>query len=387
MKKLVCCLTILLTFVIVFSANMVKAYCAEKEAEYQEKQMLQAEKYNKFSTMWEKHRNENTFQNSFAGVYFDDVKLIINIVEEQKDIFILEYDFDDRFEINYVKYSLVELEFVEKAILESSEILLLREISVNEKTNTVDVITELPELEFYNSFDVKVDHQMINIVSETPELDYMIEYTTNGHEYEIGSGMCTVGFAAEDSSGNPGFVTAGHCVENTGSSVGTNVYYDGDHAGDVDSWHFEDGDVDGAFIELRDPWIGTTWLPTKNLVFGYSYNSIGGLSTNYVIGAYVTFFGKFDEDGELTNTSPELGEITGSGITITYGGTTLYTNMFKTDVDVHHGDSGGPMTTLVYIGCGLYVRDVLGVLSFESNNESYFSKATDIMDELNLSSY
>lgn len=384
-KVLIFIIVIGLSFTFI-STNSVSAMNLQKENEFLAKQNEQIYKLGKFNEMLEKERNDYRFQASYGGLYFEDTTLYVNVVEQSEIDFISEFDPGINYEIKYVSYTIKELEDGRDLILNNIELLGLREISINDVDNKIIIVTELSQSEFIKRLDNNVNINMIDIMSDIPVLDYNINYTTNGHEYDIRSFQCTVGFAAKDSNGNPGFVTAGHCVENSGSTFGTDVDYDGSHAGDVDDWRFEDGNVDGAFIELRDPWFGTTWLPTRNLIFGGSYNGIGGLTANYAIGVYVTFHGTFGAGG-TTNTSPELGQITGTGITVLSGITVLYTDMFKTDIATHDGDSGGPVTSSVYIGAGMYVKNVMGVLSFEYLSESYFSKASHILNELDLSAY
>merc|ERR1711879_13569 len=106
---------------------------------------------------------------------------------------------------------------------------------------------------------------------------------------------------------------------NSGASNGTNVYYDSSHA----------GDVDGGFVELRYPLLGTKWLPSHNLVFGGSYFAVGTFSSFFVPGTIVNFHGTFGPNGTV-NTTVDSGEILNGSINVYNDQNQLmYTNMVR----------------------------------------------------------
>lgn len=387
MKKLII-LMMLMTLIIMSNLLSVSASDYAIDVEYTKIQSEQAYKIKQFNDFYEKERNNIFFIQSFGGNFFKEVTLFVNVTEGNEKEFRNRYSKEFDFEIQLVKYSYSELELVKNEIAVNPSIYKLRELSINVIENKVEISTELSVVDFDKLLSKEVDRQKVHVIGDFSVFEYNTRYTINGERYEVLSFGCTVGFAARDSNNDPGFVTAGHCMELSGASNGTNIYYDGDHAGDaVSGWHFEDGDVDGAFVELRDPWIGTTWLPTKNLVFGGPYYTVGSFSSYYAIGTNVRFHGTFEADGSR-NTAVETGEITGNNIDVYDGSTLLYSNMFRTDIETHHGDSGGPLTITFYIGEGFYETNVIGVLSFSlTTDESYFSKASDILIELNLTAY
>jgi len=388
MKKIIV-ITIISTILFFASAvKLVFARTAEYESEFIQKQQIQAYKWASFNEMFNQAKTDFIFSSIYGGVYFEDTILVINVVSQNEDMFRYSYYPGTEYRVNTVNYSLNELEEVKNSVLQKYQCLKINQIYIDVIRNKVVVSTELSFTEFFEQIDVTIDHEMLLVTSQFIEMDYNINYTVNGHPYSILSSQCTVGFAAKDGSGNAGFVTAGHCIELSGASTGTDVYYDGLHAGDVaGGWHFEVGDVDGAFIKLRYPWIGTKWLPSKNLIFGGSYYSVGTFSSFYTVGTLVAFHGTFGANN-TTNTAVEYGLIIQDGITISdTNGCILYDNMFSTSIITHSGDSGGPVTITIYIGEGIYETNVIGVLSHSYNSLSYFSKASDILEELSLSAY
>ncbi|MBU1094665.1 MAG: S1 family peptidase [Firmicutes bacterium] len=388
MKKIIAVIMVFAVMFTLLNLTSVSAMNDKTESNLLEKQNEQAYKFKMFNDMMNEEKNNVSFNEIYGGVYFEDTTLFINVVEHNVERFKNNYNLGVEYEVKNVIYSLKKLEEVKEIVLQNIADLKIREISVDIIKNKVVILSELPISEFKNKLSNDIDFDTLEVKTLIPEIDYNVKYTVNGHAYVIRQSQCTVGFAAKDSNGNPGFVTAGHCVVLSGSTTGTDVYYDGYHAGDVASgWHFEDGDVDGAFIKLRDPWIGTTWLPSRSLIFGGSYYTVGTFSSYYAIGTSVSFHGTFAADGGI-NTAVENGQITGNGITIIDDNyNVLYVDMFSTDIETHHGDSGGPLTLTFYIGEGYYETNVIGVLSLGIDGNSYFSKAINILSELNLSVY
>lgn len=346
----------------------------------------QALKMYEFNKMYQGMKSNEVINGNFGGMYFEESTLIINIVKNNEKEFQQKLGLTVEYEISSVDYSIQELENLKIEFEKDISNLKLSSQYIDVKNNKLHVETKLTKSEFISKIGKAIDLNMLEIESSTTQPIYKVKYTVNGYNYSLDGAGCTVGFAARNNSGDPGFVSAGHCAE--GTYVGKNVYYDGDHAGDVDDWHFEDGDVDAVFVELRDPWIGTTWLPTRSLVFGGSYDYIGTFSSYYTVGQLVRFYGRYNDDG-LTNTSVEYGYVTVSDQNIYDGITKIYDNMFATDHVTHFGDSGGPAVVRIYVGEGFYENNVIGVLSFEHPNthDNYFSKAYEILDHLNLTAY
>ena len=380
---------LIMLFVFVFSlSSSTSVYAINEEMinRLNEIEEEQAMKMYEFSKMYEGKKNDEGIQKSFGGMYFEEDTLIINVVRNNEKDFQQELGLDIEYNIVSVNYSIQELEDLKIEFEKDISNLKLSAQHIDVKNNKLYVATELTKYEFIEKIGKDINVDMFEIETKTTQPIYKVKYTVNGYNYTLDGEGCTVGFAARNSSGDPGFVSAGHCAE--GTYVGKNVYYDSYHAGDVDDWHFEDGDVDAVFVELRDPWIGTTWLPTRSLVFGGLYDYIGTFSSYYTVGQLVRFYGRYNDDG-LTNTSVEYGYVTVSDQNIYDGYTKIYDNMFATDHVTHFGDSGGPAVVRIYVGEGFYEYNVIGVLSFEHPNthDNYFSKAYEILDHLNLTAY
>ncbi|MBE2997642.1 S1 family peptidase [Nocardiopsis sp. HNM0947] len=158
----------------------------------------------------------------------------------------------------------------------------------------------------------------VETTSEAPEAYADI---VGGIAYTIGSGTrCSIGFAAEDSSGNPGFVTAGHCGT-TGSSVSV-----GNGSGTFDQSIFPGNDA--AFVR------GTSNFTLTNLVSRYNTGgsqTVGG-STQAPIGSQVCRSG--------STTGWHCGTIEARGQSVSYPEGTV-TDMTRTTVCAEPGDSGG----------------------------------------------
>jgi len=388
MRKLLC---LVLMFIMIFSipnVTSIRAKINEGNLHILEVQRTQAEKIHSFGEFYNENINNDDFIKSYSGVYFESSNLIISVVRDYSKTFMKTYDLDFQHEINFVKYSMIQLEEFEEYISTMSTDLKLLETSIDVRGNKVNVKTELTIEEFLSNIDKKFDPSIVSVHNSVYEIDYKVNRTDNGERFSVGTVQCTVGFAVEDNNNDAGFVTAGHCMENSGASNGTNVYYDSSHAGDVDGgWHFEDGDVDGGFVELRYPLLGTKWLPSHNLVFGGSYFAVGTFSSFFVPGTIVNFHGTFGPNGTV-NTTVDSGEILNGSINVYNDQNQLmYTNMVSTDIETQNGDSGGPLTITIYIGEGCYETNVLGILSFTYNDDSYYSKASDILDVLNLDEY
>ncbi|MFE9243901.1 S1 family peptidase [Nocardiopsis sp. NPDC006938] len=165
--------------------------------------------------------------------------------------------------------------------------------------------------------DAGVDASAVEVTSsEQPELYAQI---IGGLAYTMG-GRCSVGFAATNASGQPGFVTAGHC-----GRVGTQVTI-GDGRGVFEQSVFPGNDA--AFVR------GTSNFTLTNLVSRYNtggYATVTGHS-QAPIGSSVCRSG--------STTGWHCGTIQARGQSVSYPEGTV-TNMTRTTVCAEPGDSGG----------------------------------------------
>lgn len=391
MKKII--IASLVLSCLFFSATMNDVHAAQEEQQLKRErvQLAQAFKQMKFQDFWNNYKDSDFFKIAYGGAYFVEEDLYINIVGEHFDSFITRFSSDSDFKYRKVKYSMNELEETMDKVNKHAEEIKLTTAGIDVKSNSIKVISKL---DFNTSLKVlqrSVDMEIIALESSEITSEPYVKYVTNGDRYTINGSGCTVGFAASNSSGDPGFVTAGHCVAISGATTGTNIYYDGYHAGDVDDWVFTNHQyADAAFIELRDPLIGTTWLPSHYLVFGGSYYEASSDPYLMLPGQFVAFHGTYGEDG-TENTEIDYGEVLLTSATFQNGTFYIY-DMISSDVDVHHGDSGGPLTVSYYgyNGSQLYLyTKVIGILSggFEDIDTFYFSKIDNICDELDLNLY
>jgi hypothetical protein len=276
-----------------------------------------------------------------------------------------------------------------KRLIEDADELQIKGIGISVIDNSIVVKTELMYEAFINMLDKNININIVEVETLETDLVERANYTINGERIRIGTVFfgysdCTVGFAARDNSGNPGVVTAGHCLKDW--PTGKDVYYNGAHAGDTRDYIYHEGTVDAGFIELRDPLIGASWLPSRDLIFGGSYDYLSTNTSYYAVGSYVQFRGTYGVNSVRTYTI-DYGEITNISYTWIDEGVILNSNMIEADIITHQGDSGGPLLVLVYIGEGYYELNLIGILSAGDNQASIFSKTYEILDELNLTAY
>jgi streptogrisin C len=156
----------------------------------------------------------------------------------------------------------------------------------------------------------------IETTTETPELYADI---IGGLAYTMG-GRCSVGFAATNASGQPGFVTAGHC-----GSVGTQVSI-GNGRGVFERSVFPGNDA--AFVR------GTSNFTLTNLVSRYNsggYATVSG-SSAAPVGSQVCRSG--------STTGWHCGSIQARNQTVSYPQGTV-NGLTRTTVCAEPGDSGG----------------------------------------------
>ncbi|MFJ9554481.1 S1 family peptidase [Nocardiopsis sp. NPDC101807] len=156
-------------------------------------------------------------------------------------------------------------------------------------------------------------------VQETGETPETYADIIGGLAYTMG-GRCSVGFAATNSAGQPGFVTAGHC-----GRVGTAVTI-GNGSGTFQNSVFPGNDA--AFVR------GITNFTLTNLVSRYNtggYQSVTGTS-QAAVGSAICRSG--------STTGWRCGTIQARNQTVSYPQGTVY-SLTRTNVCAEPGDSGG----------------------------------------------
>ncbi|WP_304454512.1 S1 family peptidase [Nocardiopsis sp. YSL2] len=163
-----------------------------------------------------------------------------------------------------------------------------------------------------------VDESAVQVEEVTEQAETYANIV-GGLAYYMG-GRCSVGFPATNSSGQPGFVTAGHC-----GTVGTQVTI-GNGTGVFERSVFPGNDA--AFVR------GTSNFTLYNLVYRYNsggYQSVTGTS-QAPIGSAVCRSG--------STTGWHCGTIQARNQTVRYPQGTVY-SLTRTSVCAEPGDSGG----------------------------------------------
>ncbi|WP_344074867.1 S1 family peptidase, partial [Nocardiopsis metallicus] len=159
-------------------------------------------------------------------------------------------------------------------------------------------------------------------VEQTDEAPELYADIVGDDAYFMGGGRCSIGFAVTDSSGNDGFVTAGHC-----GTVGTPAESgDGSGSGVFERSVFPGNDA--AYVRATSNWTVT------NLVNMYSAGgtqTVGG-SSQAPIGSAVCRSG--------STTGWHCGTIEARGQSVSYPEGTV-NDMTRTNVCAEPGDSGG----------------------------------------------
>ncbi|MFL1380729.1 MULTISPECIES: S1 family peptidase [unclassified Nocardiopsis] len=166
--------------------------------------------------------------------------------------------------------------------------------------------------------DADVDASAVEVVT-TDEAPQLYADIIGGLAYTMG-GRCSVGFAATNSAGQPGFVTAGHC-----GRVGTAVTI-GNGRGTFERSIFPGNDA--AFVR------GTSNFTLTNLVYRYNtggYQSVTG-TTQAPIGSAICRSG--------STTGWRCGTIQARNQTVNYPQGTVQA-LTRTTVCAEPGDSGG----------------------------------------------
>ncbi|MCF7926427.1 MAG: S1 family peptidase [Candidatus Izimaplasma sp.] len=381
----------MITFLIVFTNVVdVNANIGLGEAIKKQEKLLR-----EYSVFMSQSKGHIGFEDEFGGAYFDDNdELVINVVSSKKNQFLNKNDISSEFRIREVKYSLQiinsAIPIVEKLIDEG----IAKSVSRSEKDNTL--IVGLWEN------DVRIKEQIIELTGlenmifkiskSNLQTALTVRYAINGTSAQIDMyTFATIGFAARNSSGDDGFVTTGHGIQD-----GDDVNCDGHviyTCGDVRQNSFADGsDSDAAFVELRDNWYNR-WDPSYNFMNGDFYTNVISSTTTLdsliVQNMTVTAYG--DESGR------QFGEVLETYYTDTVGNVELV-GFVKCDYIAILGDSGAAVTAYVYNpSYGYPTRHVIGLQSYSNLEEitfnwvsgsySVFSRADNIYDDLNITSY
>lgn len=374
MKRL---LLILLLFLSLFSFTSVSAN--SKTEKISEKEIKQAESLWHYQNLLKSAKLYANFDDEFGGVYLNaEGKIVINIVAGKKDNFIDSLKVSEEAIIVEVDYSLKEINNEQERIGKLYKELNIVSIGRSEKLNTLIITIDGNFDENKKTIEQSSSLNNLVVVQKNPigSIEDTASYTTNGEYTNINNLGYSVGFAARNSSGDPGFVTAGHSLSN-----GDDAYCDSSHCGDVNGCN-NDGDVDASFIKLR-----TGWLPTKNFMNGDSYSSAQAVSQYVVVGTSLSAYG--------ATSGKELGEILDASFDFLSGGT-WFTDFVQADYVAIGGDSGAAVTYWIYIGTGIYLRTVMSIQGksnlvnlqwVDGTSFSLSSKVNNIYDELNLSGY
>jgi hypothetical protein len=259
-------------------------------------------------------------------------------------------------------------------------------IARSEKDNTliVTIGTDFEQNRFLLLQNIKLDN--IIIINDNTDLHVTstVNYVINGNQTVINNFELTVGFAAKDSSGDAGFVTAGHINANDDDDV----YYNGSHCGDVDGSQ-NSGSVDATFVDLRYPFLGTKWLPTKEFMNGNTYYSVN--TSDYFLIQGVGIYAYEDVSGK------EFGTLLSTSYDFLDENNNLRTDFVQANYVAIPGDSGAAVTMTGYWGGSTFHVKVIGVQSHSWLNQDLewvpgqswvaFSEAGNIFSILNLSNY
>ncbi|MFL1380727.1 MULTISPECIES: S1 family peptidase [unclassified Nocardiopsis] len=205
-----------------------------------------------------------------------------------------------------------------------------------------------------------VDPASVDVVTTdaAPELYADI---VGGVAYYMGGGRCSIGFAASDSAGNPGFVTAGHC-----GSVGTSAQSsDGSGSGVFDRSVFPGNDA--AFVRATSGWSLTSLVSR----YDGTHETVSG-SSQAPIGSAVCRSG--------STTGWHCGTIQARGQTVSYPQGTVQ-DLTRTNVCAEPGDSGGSFIS------GSQAQGVTsgGSGNCTSGGTTYYQEVTPMLSSWGLS--
>ncbi|CAL9383962.1 Alpha-lytic protease [Nocardiopsis dassonvillei] len=205
-----------------------------------------------------------------------------------------------------------------------------------------------------------VDPASVEVVT-TDEAPEPYADIVGGVAYHMGGGRCSIGFPATDSSGNPGFVTAGHC-----GTVGTSAQSsDGSGSGVFDRSVFPGSD--SAFVRATSGWSLTSLVSR----YDGTHQTVSG-SSQAPIGSAVCRSG--------STTGWHCGTIQARGQTVSYPQGTVQ-NLTRTDVCAEPGDSGGSFIS------GSQAQGVTsgGSGNCSSGGTTYYQEVTPMLSSWGLS--
>ena len=227
-----------------------------------------------------------------------------------------------------------------------------------ESDTVVIETTDLAEAEsLVESANVDASAVEIEETDETPQLYADI---VGGDAYYMGGGRCSIGFAATDSSGNDGFVTAGHC-----GTVGTSAQSeDGSGSGVFDQSIFPGNDA--AFVSATSNWTVTNLVNT----YDGGTQEVSG-SSQAPVGSAICRSG--------STTGWHCGSIEARGQTVSYPEGTVQ-ELTRTNVCAEPGDSGGSFIS------GDQAQGVTsgGSGNCSSGGTTYYQEVTPMLNTWNL---
>ncbi|WP_017606238.1 S1 family peptidase [Nocardiopsis alkaliphila] len=207
-----------------------------------------------------------------------------------------------------------------------------------------------------------VEASVIQVV-ETEQAPQVYADIIGGTPFYTDSGRCSIGFAATNGAGQPGFVTAGHC-----GGVGTQVTVPPDGVGVFQYSSFHSGDI--AFVR------GISNFTLRNLVSRY-----GSGGPQAVTGANQAPIGSVVCRSGST-TGWHCGTIQARNQTVRYPQGTVH-GLTRTNVCAEPGDSGGPFVS------GTQAQGVTsgGSGNCRTGGATYYAELTPMVNSWGVSIY
>jgi len=268
---------ILVLVLFVFLAFSVKAkVVVSSESILLDKLEKQAYLLKEYHGFMQESKNVVNFEQSFGGAYFDkNGDLIINIVKGTKQNFTDRNLLKGSFEVKEVDFSVSEINENIKVVESLMSSGIVKSVGRSEQENTI-IVT------LYNKSNENIE--MINSLTSLDNIIFLeqpkdlqneltLNYAHPGDEatifrYSTWEDM-TIGFAARDTNGDDGFVTAGHGGIQSGNDVKCGGVFIA--CGDVRQKSYANNSYsDAAFVQLRDSFINN-WLPSYNFMTGTDY--------------------------------------------------------------------------------------------------------------------
>ena len=238
-------------------------------------------------------------------------------------------------------------------------------IGISIPENKITVYLEISQ----NDFESEPNYSLLvnEVIKDTEEIKYVFDTEKCVPATTIQPGTYianrSVGFWANDSSGNIGIVTAPH---NTISS-GSTIYINGTTFGTAGTAYYS-GSVDGVFIKRTN-----SSFTESRVVSGWGFSLVSSGYTTLAVGS--TTYSKGVTSGAQT------GQVVDINYTTTYG----ITNCVVSSATCASGDSGG-----IVAGGGSYSsRYVAGIVTGTRGGDSYqiYIKANNLLSTLGVSVY